>query len=633
MNRSFDRRSLVMELAPRQPFRLGSAIVDPVSREARWNGGEERLQPQTMKVLLVLAANRGELVTRDELVELCWDGRIVGDDVINRSISLLRHFAERAGGFSIETVPRAGYRLVEHVRHSAAARWPRRAVAGAGAALLAAVAVAIAYTLRPVAEEAATLRVAVEPFTHGAGDERSRRLAQQVQEASIRMLAESGVSVLQANEERVADLRADFVLSGAVTGSGKGSIATVKLDDPLRHAIVLSRRIEADPADPAALPEQVGAQLAASLSWVAPLINLDRARPSDPALIASLLNTNQTEFDSQRAFELARRTAPNAPNSPIAQLSLAMLTGMNLPQIPQAEQARALRAGRMAAARAQRLAPNFGDSYIPWCMLHAEVRLAECEAQLRNGLNADPEAPSVGNILANLLRNVGRIEEAVPVATQVHAANAYSPGKIAGLLVVLEASGRSAEAKALFSRGQRLWPRYNGLVYKRLAGITARGDLAAALALEAEVGAAGMPPDVPSAAALASAVRQGSLPQLRASCPDGVDTLTAIRCMHALAQLGDLDNSFALANRLYPRRTARTTAEEEAIWLANPDNLDTLYLTAAGAAPMRRDARFLALAERLGLVRYWRSNGLPDFCTRDHEPVCRQIAGRTRRLS
>ncbi len=53
------------------------------------------------------------MVTRDELVEQCWDGRFVGEDVINRSISTLRQFAQRAGGFEIETVPRSGYRLIE----------------------------------------------------------------------------------------------------------------------------------------------------------------------------------------------------------------------------------------------------------------------------------------------------------------------------------------------------------------------------------------------------------------------------------------------------------------------------------------------------------------------------------------
>src|SRR5438067_5804201 len=102
-----------IDLGVERPFRVGGASIDPASRDASFNGTVERLQPQNLKVLIALARRRREVVTRDELVDLCWDGRFVGDDVINRAISTLRQFAERVGGFAIETVPRAGYRLIE----------------------------------------------------------------------------------------------------------------------------------------------------------------------------------------------------------------------------------------------------------------------------------------------------------------------------------------------------------------------------------------------------------------------------------------------------------------------------------------------------------------------------------------
>ena len=107
------RGALAINLESEAPFRVGGAAIDPVSRNADYPGGSERLQPQTLKVLIALARSRSEVVTRSELVECCWDGRVVGDDVINRAIQLLRQFAERAGGFAIETVPKSGYRLVE----------------------------------------------------------------------------------------------------------------------------------------------------------------------------------------------------------------------------------------------------------------------------------------------------------------------------------------------------------------------------------------------------------------------------------------------------------------------------------------------------------------------------------------
>ena len=134
MNRPFEV-SPIEALIARGPFRLGNATVDPVSREAYWSVSSERIQPQTFKVLLALASQRGQVVTRNELVELCWDGRIIGDDVINRSISLLRQFAQRAGGFDIETVHKAGYRLLDRQDEVHAGRRTTIAIAGVIAAL------------------------------------------------------------------------------------------------------------------------------------------------------------------------------------------------------------------------------------------------------------------------------------------------------------------------------------------------------------------------------------------------------------------------------------------------------------------------------------------------------------------
>lgn len=111
-----DVASRAIDLSSAGRFRVGSTLVDTVAREATFNGFSDRIQPQNLKVLIALAEKRETVVTRDELIARCWDGRIIGDDVIHRAISTLRQFAARAGGFTIETVPRAGYRLTESAR-------------------------------------------------------------------------------------------------------------------------------------------------------------------------------------------------------------------------------------------------------------------------------------------------------------------------------------------------------------------------------------------------------------------------------------------------------------------------------------------------------------------------------------
>ena len=618
---------MVLELAGREPFRLGNAAIDPLSREARWTGGEERLQPQTLKVLIVLASRREQVVTREELAELCWDGRIVGDDVINRSVSLARHVAARAGGFSIQTVPRAGYRLREDKSASRTSRRQRIALAGGVTAVIAMLVAGSLLTQRTAASS--TLTVSIQHFSHDKGDEASRRLAAAAEDSSVRMLSESGISI------EVADGKSreppDFVLSGVISGSGPQGIATIRLEDPSRHSIILSRQIASEVSDPGALPDQVGANVAAALSGAEPLVRLDRLHPSNPAVLANVLNTNQNSFDSEQAFQRARRLAKAAPNSAVAQLALAWSTGLNVMVVPAAERPGILDTGRIAAERALSLAPDSGNSYGPWCLLHAEVRIGECEARLRKGLAVDSQDWSIGNVLSKLLLNVGRIDEAEPFAAEGLAKNAFAPGAIGSSLLALEMAGQTRNAEALFNRGHRLWPHSNGLIFQRLGGMLARADFDALARFEREVSGT-LPASFPSVAGpLAVAVRGHSLAHAQAICGQiAGDDLPALECMLALAKLGDLDAAFGLARRVYPRRTGRTPAEEDAVWFGNPDNQDTLYLTASGAAPLRRDARFLQLADQLGLLRYWRSNGLPDFCTRAHEPVCVKIGGEAR---
>lgn len=66
-----------------------------------------------MQGLVALASAKGAILTRDELIARCWDGRIVGEGAIQRVISLLRQIAAATGGaFEIETIPKVGYRLI-----------------------------------------------------------------------------------------------------------------------------------------------------------------------------------------------------------------------------------------------------------------------------------------------------------------------------------------------------------------------------------------------------------------------------------------------------------------------------------------------------------------------------------------
>src|SRR5215217_7620058 len=89
-------------------FELGSMYISPARREVRCNGERRMLEPRVMQVLVALASLRSEVVSRDRLIEQCWQGRIVGDDAVNRCIVALRQLAQEfsPAPFQIETVPK-----------------------------------------------------------------------------------------------------------------------------------------------------------------------------------------------------------------------------------------------------------------------------------------------------------------------------------------------------------------------------------------------------------------------------------------------------------------------------------------------------------------------------------------------
>ena len=98
-------------LADVPAFQLGSLMVVPSLLQVDAGDGGRTLEPRVMQVLVLLARHEGEVVSRDALLEYCWDGRFVGDNAIHRVMSRLRALGNDSSAFTLETIPRVGYRL------------------------------------------------------------------------------------------------------------------------------------------------------------------------------------------------------------------------------------------------------------------------------------------------------------------------------------------------------------------------------------------------------------------------------------------------------------------------------------------------------------------------------------------
>ena len=146
-------------LAHERSFHIGAAQFSPATREVIFDGQRSIIEPRVMQMLVALHDADGAVVAKDDLAILCWEGRIVGEDAINRVVSRLRAVAEKqAGGqFRVETITKVGYRLIPadpntdgtsaEATDDIGVRIGRRELVAGGTALAAAAAAGVGWTL------------------------------------------------------------------------------------------------------------------------------------------------------------------------------------------------------------------------------------------------------------------------------------------------------------------------------------------------------------------------------------------------------------------------------------------------------------------------------------------------------
>lgn len=95
------------------PFMLGQVMVNPSRNELEANGKTLSLQPKVMEVLHYLARHSDRVISKEELVENLWPGRVVTHGSVQKSINLLRKaLAELMGeGEAIAHYSKRGYQL------------------------------------------------------------------------------------------------------------------------------------------------------------------------------------------------------------------------------------------------------------------------------------------------------------------------------------------------------------------------------------------------------------------------------------------------------------------------------------------------------------------------------------------
>jgi TolB-like protein/DNA-binding winged helix-turn-helix (wHTH) protein/Flp pilus assembly protein TadD len=104
------------------PFQIAEWRVDPANNQIRLGDKIRRIEPKAMDVLVFLAKNQGQVVSREEVEQAVWAGRFVTPDSMSAAINKLRKALDDDSRHPryIETVSKRGYRLIAPVAESAA---------------------------------------------------------------------------------------------------------------------------------------------------------------------------------------------------------------------------------------------------------------------------------------------------------------------------------------------------------------------------------------------------------------------------------------------------------------------------------------------------------------------------------
>jgi DNA-binding winged helix-turn-helix (wHTH) protein/TolB-like protein len=224
-------------------IRFGDFELDLTVEELRRAGTPVPLQPQPMKVLVLLARNPGCLVTRDELQRTLWGGTFVDhENGLNWCVRKVRQALgdDPESPSFIETLPKKGYRFIAPVAemrpNEAQHRTRRLPVAAAVAALLA---LAAGISLLPRARTAQHQpTVVVLPFDNLTGQSDRDFLATAATDHIITGMGTTNVNVidrataakLKRQEECVIhigeQLHADLVVEGSLIGPADSPLVT-----------------------------------------------------------------------------------------------------------------------------------------------------------------------------------------------------------------------------------------------------------------------------------------------------------------------------------------------------------------------------------------------------------------------
>jgi TolB-like protein/DNA-binding winged helix-turn-helix (wHTH) protein/Tfp pilus assembly protein PilF len=282
-------------------FRFATYEIDLAQQELRRDGMAVPIEPQVFDVLAYLVQNRSRIVSKDELFEAVWKGRIVSDATLSSRISAARHAIGDDGAAQalIRTAQRRGFRFVGEVRvdeavlpDQAKGPSPEQVLAEDTPDLAPAVAPAEPFPLpnKP--------SIAVLPFHNMSGDPNQEYFADGLTEDIITSLSQQQWFLVIARNSsftykgEAGDVRqiakqlgVRYILEGSVRKSASHVRVTGQLIDATLGNHLWAERYDRELADIFELQDEITTRVVGSVSPQILLAEAARVRRKTPQII------------------------------------------------------------------------------------------------------------------------------------------------------------------------------------------------------------------------------------------------------------------------------------------------------------------------------------------------------------
>lgn len=351
-------------------FTIADWRIEPATGLVVGSGGQHRLEPKAMAVLVYLAEHAGEVVTRAQLEQHVWRDSVVTYEALTVTINKIRAALgdNSREPLYIETLAKRGYRLIAPVAQDAVAvadldttvkpattRPPRTRLAILAISLAVLVVLAAnhwqqAVSLEQVDDTHPLLAdnipsIAVLPFTNLSGDPAQDYFARGMTEQLItdlshipNLMVTSRNSVFGLDSES-ADLKevgnilkVQYVLTGSVLRDGEQVRVNVQLNDLAGGTQLWADRVDGSTRDLFAMQDEISSRIIARVMNrvdVAQQETISRNYNPDPKaydyfMRGNALYTSITKEGNELAREMYQKAVTEDPGFAGAYAAMAL---------------------------------------------------------------------------------------------------------------------------------------------------------------------------------------------------------------------------------------------------------------------------------------------------------------------